>query len=100
MILALEQIKNHLNIEEDYTGEDLYLLDLATVAEHSVMVHLNISDFSEIMGVYGNVPAPVIHAMLLLIGNLYANREPVVVGSKAVTIPYTYEYLLSGFKKY
>lgn len=100
MILTLEQVKSHLNIDLDYKDDDLYLLDLATVAESSVMVHLNITDYSEITGANDQIPAPVIHAILLLTGNLYMNREPVAVGVSVATIPYTYEYLLSGYRNY
>lgn len=37
--------------------------------------------------------------MLLMIGNLYANREPVTYGT-VVKIPYTYEYLIGLYKRY
>jgi len=98
MILSLEQIKKHLNIDNDYNADDLYLLDLATVAEDATKQHLNIASFSDI-SVAGSVPASVIHAMLLMVGNLYANRES--IGYAAVyKIPYSYEYLLSLYKNY
>jgi hypothetical protein len=47
----------------------------------------------------GTLPPAIIHAMLLMIGNLYANREPVSTG-KIVKIPYTYEYLVGLYKHY
>jgi len=37
--------------------------------------------------------------MLLMIGNLYANREPVSYGT-VVKIPYSYEYLIGLYRKY
>jgi len=37
--------------------------------------------------------------MLLMIGNLYANREPVSYGTVA-RIPYSYEYLISLYRNY
>jgi hypothetical protein len=45
------------------------------------------------------LPAAIIHAMLLMIGNLYANREPVGFGT-VVKIPYSYEYLIGLYQKY
>jgi hypothetical protein len=45
------------------------------------------------------LPSSVVHAMLLMIGNLYANREPISY-STVVKIPYTYEYLISLYKHY
>ena len=37
--------------------------------------------------------------MLLMIGNLYANREPVAFGT-VVKPPYSYEYLIGLYKHY
>ena len=87
-----------MNIDSDFNDEDLYLLDLITVAECSVKNHLNISDYESISE-GGVIPPSVVHSMLLLIGNLYLNREPVGF-NKVVTIPYTYEYLLAPYKQY
>ena len=42
MVLELEQVKKHLNIDNSYTDDDLYILDLVTVAEDSVKKHLDI----------------------------------------------------------
>ena len=75
MIISLEQAKKHLLIDDSFTADDLYILDLITVAEDSVSQHLNVALDELLVG--GSLPPAVIHAMLLLIGNLYANREPV-----------------------
>ena len=37
--------------------------------------------------------------MLLMIGNLYSNREPVTF-STVVKLPFTYEYLIGLYKRY
>lgn len=97
MVLELEQVKKHLNIDSNYIDDDLYILDLITVAEDSVKRHLDIKSFDELGA---GIPASIIHAMLLLIGNFYANREPVVVGVSAMQLPLSYEYLLGLYKKY
>jgi len=47
-------------------------------------------------GYQGDVPGVIKHAILLLVGNWYAIREPVVVGSTANSIPNTLETLLSA----
>ena len=67
------------------------------MAEDSVSKHLDIA--LEELEEGGLLPPSVIHAMLLMIGNLYTNREPVTVGS-VVKIPYTYEYLVGLYKHY
>ena len=47
----------------------------------------------------GDLPPAVKHSILLMVGNLYANREPVSYGG-VVTVPYTMEYLIGLYKKY
>jgi hypothetical protein len=46
------------------------------------------------------LPAPITQAMLLVVGNLYANREPVAIGVSAVNVPYTFEYLKGLYKNH
>lgn len=46
-----------------------------------------------------SLPTPIIQAILLMVGNFYANREPIAF-AKVEKIPLTYEYLLSLFKHY
>lgn len=95
--ITLEQAKKHLLIDESFTADDQYILDLITVAEDSVSKHLDIA--LEELEAGGNLPPAIIHAMLLMIGNLYANREPVAFGTIA-KIPYSYEYLVGLYRRY
>ena len=97
MIISLEQAKKHLLIDDSFTADDLYILDLITVAEDSVSQHLNVALDELLVG--GMLPPSVIHAMLLMIGNLYANREPVAYGT-VTKVPLTYEYLIGLYKRY
>lgn len=97
MYITLEQAKKHLLIDDSFTADDPYILDLITVAEDSVSKHLDIA--LDELEVGGSLPPAVIHAMLLMIGNLYSNREPVVFGSIA-KLPYSYEYLIGLYKHY
>lgn len=97
MYISLEQAKQHLLVDADFKADDLYILDLITVAQDSVEKHLDIA--LEELEEGGILPPSVIHAMLLMIGNLYANREPITFGT-VVKIPYTYEYLVGLYKKY
>ncbi len=97
MYLTLEQVKKHLLVDDGFKADDSYITDLITVAEDSVSRHLDIA--LEELDEGGNLPPSIIHAMLLMIGNLYANREPVTFGT-VVKIPFTYEYLVGLYKKY
>lgn len=97
MYITLEQAKKHLLVDEDFRADDMYILDLIAVAEDSVSKHLDIA--LDELEVGGTLPPAIIHAMLLMIGNLYANREPVAFGT-VVKLPYSYEYLIGLYKHY
>ena len=97
MYLNLGQVKKHLLVDDSFVADDSYITDLITVAEDSVSRHLDIA--LEELDEGGNLPPSIIHAMLLMIGNLYANREPVTFGT-VVKLPFTYEYLIGLYKRY
>ena len=46
----------------------------------------------------GEVPMAIVQAILLMVGNFYQNRE--ITGSKAVALPYNFEYLVNLYKHY
>jgi uncharacterized phiE125 gp8 family phage protein len=48
-------------------------------------------------GAASAVPEPIKHGMLLWIGQLYENREPVVIGTTAAKIPLTLDALLATY---
>lgn len=97
--LTLEQIKKHLNIDSDFTEDDTYITSLGDVAEAIVSKHVQykFSDLAQNNG--GVLPPPIVHACLLLIGNLYMNRES-VSAANLNNIPFSYEYLLGLYKNY
>lgn len=97
MFIQLDQLKKHLNIDESFIDDDQYLLDLITVAEDAVRTELDV-DFADVEHC-GVLPPAITHAVLLLAGNLYMNREPVQFGN-VKAIPYTYEYLMQLNKNY
>lgn len=99
MYLELERIKKHLNLDTYFTEDDKYILYLAQVAEEVVQRHIdaNLKDIAAKEG--GILPPPLLHAMLLFIGDMYASRESVSYAN-AVEIPFSYEYLLSLYKDY
>jgi uncharacterized phiE125 gp8 family phage protein len=47
---------------------------------------------------YAAVPVAVKHAILLLIGHLYAFREPVIAGATVVPVPMAVEALLAPYR--
>jgi hypothetical protein len=98
MYITLEQAKQHLNIDQSYSIDDEYITQLIGVAEDVVSKHID-DKLIDIEIEAGVLPASIVHAMLLLIGNFYANREPVAFASSN-EIPLNYQYLLSLYKHY
>lgn len=96
MYITIEEIKQHLQIDADYNGDDEYLMSLIEVAEEIVSQHINrpLDEYTP------TLPAPIKQAILLLIGNYYSNREPITVGVQSYKLPLSYEYLLSPYIKY
>ena len=97
MYVTLIQAKKHLQIDEDYKDDDEYLIYLIQVAEDAVAQYLNIPIASLLED--GYLPASIVHSILLMISNLYANREPVAYATP-VKIPYNLEFLLGFYKHY
>lgn len=98
--LTLTEIKKHLNIDNDFTDDDTYIESLADVAESIVEQHIRIS-LEVVVATTddGKLPMPIKHAMLLLIGNYYSNRESVTF-AQAHDLPLAYDYLLSPYVSY
>ena len=94
--MDLNLIKKHLNIDSSFTDDDQYLLMLAEVAEKAVEKHI---DNIEMFGNGQEIPLPITQAMLLIIGNMYANREAVAF-TNSYEVPLCYQYLLSLYKDY
>ncbi len=91
--------KKHLNIDESWVEDDEYIKALCKAAECAVENHIQ-RPLSEIADVStGKLPAAVNHAILLLVGHFYANRESVSFAAGS-TVPLAYEYLLQPYKSY
>jgi uncharacterized phage protein (predicted DNA packaging) len=93
-MITLDETKKHLNIDIEYLDDDDYislLLDVCTIAVKNEINDTTTADITLIL--------PLKQAILLLVGNLYANREPVAY-STVVKIPYTFDFLINAYRKY
>jgi hypothetical protein len=97
--LNLALTKQHLLVDTTVTEDDAYIGQLMDVAESVVERDIDIP-LDALTDGAGNLPAPILQAMLLVVGNLYANREPVATGTIAVNVPYTFEYLKGLYKNH
>lgn len=75
---TLDMAKRHLNIEDAFTEDDQYIESLIDVAEERVAAELcmPVEDMAKINR-GGNLPATLLHAILLTIGAYYTNREDI-----------------------
>ena len=98
MYIDLDLAKKHLNIESSFTEDDEYILGLIDVAENAVAAHANESLTEMAAKNEGCIPTPLLQAALLMIGNLYQNRE--VVAAKTQRLPFNYQYLIDLYRNY
>lgn len=73
--LTLEQIKQQLRIEPDFHDEDKILELYGNSAETTVFNYIGRS-FEEVFDEYGEMPADLIHATLMLVDASYQHRSP------------------------
>ena len=99
MYLDLSQVKKHILVDETFTDDDNYIQSLMDVAEASVSKHID-CPLACIEQEDGTLPPPVVHAMMLMVGNLYANREPDVMGTIVTELPLSYNYLVNLYRNY
>lgn len=93
----LDDLKQHLNIDKDYTDEDKYLLDLFSAAVMACENYIDqpIDNFVE----DGELDAPLLQAVKILVATWYMNRESVAYGAPQ-KVPHTLEFLLQSYISY
>ena len=96
--LNLELIKNHLNLQ-NFSDDDTYLQHLGSAVEFVVErdVDKKLTTIAQENG--GELPPSLVHAMLLLLGTYYANRENISYAS-CVEVPKTYAYICDLYRCY
>jgi uncharacterized phage protein (predicted DNA packaging) len=95
--LTLERIKQQCRIESDFTEEDALLEMYGESAEEVLLNHLNRS-YENLMEVYGHIPAPLIHASLMLVDVSYQHRSPVSPQNMSI-VPYTFDILVKPYMR-
>ncbi len=97
--LTLPLIKQHLNINADYTGEDAYLTTLGGAVEDIVERHIDDSFDALAEENDGVLPLGLQHACLVLLGTYYSNRESVAY-TTVTEVPTSYVYLCDAYRRY
>lgn len=91
MYITIEDLKKHLNVDHD--EDDTYIEELAEVAEDAVAEYLN-RPLAGLVDDAGKLKASVRHAIRLLVGTWYANRESVAFASPSVMPDGVYALLM------
>ena len=95
--LTLAKIKQQCRIEPDFTEEDILLEMYGESAEEVLLNHLCRS-YENLMEVYGHIPAPLIHASLMLVDVSYQHRSPVSPQNMSI-VPYTFDILVKPYMR-
>lgn len=95
--ILIDDAKKHCNIDEDFHDDDEYIKLLIDVAEDAVSKHID-KPLDKCLK-HGKIEASIRACILLMIGQLYANREPVSYAT-AVEVPLAYNYLANLNKTY
>lgn len=99
MEFDLNLVKKHLNVEEDFTEDDLYIEHLFNVASLAVQNYIDISLELIERRNRGKLPPPLLQAILLLTANLYNNRES-YTNQTVNKLPQSLEWILDQYKCY
>lgn len=96
--LNLDLIKTHLNLQ-NFSDDDKYLQHLGSAVEFVVErdIDKKLTTIAQENG--GELPPSLLHAMLLLLGTYYANRENISYAS-CVEVPKTYAYICDLYRCY
>lgn len=92
-MLNLEETKLHLRVDGD--EENSLIQSLMLTATAAVLDHLNVGEVNPYEGVF---PHPVRAAGLLLVGDLYANREAQT--DRPLTDNKAFARLLAPYRQY
>lgn len=70
---TVDYVKKHSRIDYDCEND---LLEMYIVSAEETVLNLLNRTYEEVLEVYGDVPAPVRHATLLLVDESYTHRTP------------------------
>lgn len=97
--IDLQMLKKHLNIEEDFTEDDSYLVILSNAAVNVVENYLvdNLELIAEDNG--GELPSSLSLAIFIMVADWYAYRES-VTNLSVNKLPQSLMFILNQFKCY
>lgn len=97
--VELQLVKRHLNIEEEFVEDDEYINELIDAAEAVVSKDICTELKTLVDEESKKIPAPLRQCILLMVGQFYANREPVAFAQSS-EVPLSYSHLVSLYRNY
>lgn len=95
--LTLKQIKQQCRIEDDFTLEDDKLTLYGNSAE-SVILNLCRRTYEDFIETYGEIPADIVHASLLLVSLSYQQDSPVSMQNMSA-VPYALDIKVKPYMR-
>lgn len=96
--VSLELAKKHLIIDSDFNDDDEYIAILIEAAEKTVSEDI-CEDLKDLEDGEGKIPAPLLYAICLQLGDYYAHRETIAFGSTMHEVP-VYKHLTRLYRNY
>lgn len=91
--LTLESIKAHSRIDFDVDDQ---ILELYADAAETTVLNVCNTTYDALVDKYGEVPAPLRQATLMLVDHSYQQRSPASV-QNLYTVPYTFDLLVKPY---
>lgn len=96
--LTFEKIKAQLRLDDEQASMEHELLcGYGESAEETVLNTLNMT-IEDLIEQYGSVPAPIVHATLMLVDNAYKERSPDSPQNK-LPVPYALDMMLKPYMR-
>lgn len=96
--LTFEQIKQHLRLDDDQAKMEYDLLHDCGTAAEDVVLNICNRTLEDIIEQYGQVPAPIRRASLILVDNQYKERSSMSPQNMSV-VPYTLDLMLKPYMR-
>lgn len=98
MYITLNEAKQHLNIDDFFTDDDNYIINCIKASEDIVSKRID-KALETCVKSDGELESSVRQMILLMVGNLYENRES-ITPLNIKEVPYSFEYLADLNKHY
>ena len=93
--LTLDYIHAHSRV--DFDCEDS-LLELYGASAEEAVLNVTRRTYDELIEEYGEIPAPIYQACLMLVELSYTQRAP-VTQTNLYTVPYAFDFLVKPYMK-